>query len=172
MTTSRPTARNTTTTKKARRSPLWRKVFLPVLIVVLLAPVAENASWSLHHSAGLTWLFEDLGYLIAAGLIIVITFHGIWIYKRDEQDTPESEAMRDAIAATVIVFYLVLLSWAVFFSSSAQSNPIGDQLLASFTATTSVVVAFYFTSVAAVSWKQASATPSKPEPEQKTSDSK
>lgn len=71
--------------------------------------------------------------------------------------------MRDAIAATVIVLYLVLLSWAVFFSSGESTtspatggsanqttesiNKVTSELLTSFTSITAVVVAFYFGSV-------------------------
>ncbi|WP_214844203.1 hypothetical protein [Arthrobacter sp. ISL-72] len=71
--------------------------------------------------------------------------------------------MRDAIAATVIVLYLVLLSWAVFFSTGVSTsspatdgaanqatesiNKVTSELLTSFTSITAVVVAFYFGSV-------------------------
>jgi hypothetical protein len=58
--------------------------------------------------------------------------------------------MRDAIAASVVLLYLILVSWAVFFASGGPQNTITSQLLPSFTSVTSVtgvVVAFFFTSV-------------------------
>jgi protein-S-isoprenylcysteine O-methyltransferase Ste14 len=124
-------------------------------LVVIGAPLIELWSW--NHLPG----FRDLGYVLGLGSLVVFTFYGIWSYERTVRDEPGAIAMRDAIAATVIMLYLVLLSWAVFFSTgvsttspatdgSANQEPINkvtSELLTSFTSITAVVVAFYFGSV-------------------------
>lgn len=133
------------------RNPLLRRVILPDFVVVSLAPIAENVSYKIAIQGRQTWLFEDLGYLLGAGLLIVITFFGVWTHQRDDRKLPEAEAIRDAIAATVVLLYLVLVSWAVFFTPGPNRNLLSDQLLASLTTVTAVVVAFYFISGTAAS---------------------
>lgn len=130
------------------RSPLVRRVILPDFIVVSLAPIAENVTYKLATQGRQTWLFQDLGYMLGAGLLIVITFYGIWIHQRDDRKLPPAEAMRDAIAATVVLLYLVLVSWATFFAPGPRGL-LPDQLLASLTTVTGIVIAFYFISTAA-----------------------
>lgn len=131
------------------RDPLLRRVILPDFLVVFLAPIAENVSYKIAIQGRQTWLLEDLGYLLGAGLLIVITFFGVWTHQRDDRKLPEAEAIRDAIAATVVLLYLVLVSWAVFFTPGPNRILLSDQLLASLTTVTAVVVAFYFISGAA-----------------------
>jgi hypothetical protein len=118
---------------------------------VSLAPIAENVTYKLATQGRQTWLFQDLGYMLGAGLLIVITFYGIWIYQRDDRKLPPAEAMRDAITATVVLLYLVLVSWATFFAPGPTRDLLPDQLLASLTTVTGVVIAFYFISTAAAS---------------------
>jgi drug/metabolite transporter (DMT)-like permease len=132
-------------------SPLVRRVILPDFIVVSLAPIAENVTYKLATQGRQTWLFQDLGYMLGAGLLIVITFYGIWIHQRDDRKLPPAEAMRDAITATVILLYLVLVSWATFFAPGPTRDLLPDQLLASLTTVTGIVIAFYFISTAAAS---------------------
>ena len=132
-----------------RPSPLVRRVILPDFIVVSLAPIAENVTYKLATQGRQTWLFQDLGYMLGAGLLILITFYGIWIHQRDDRKLPPAEAMRDAIAATVVLLYLVLVSWATFFAPGPTRDVLlPDQLLASLTTVTGVVIAFYFISTA------------------------
>jgi hypothetical protein len=131
------------------RDPLLRRVILPDFLVVFLAPIAENVSYKIAIQGRQTWLFEDLGYLLGAGLLIVITFFGVWTHQRDDRKLPEAEAIRDAVTATVVLLYLVLISWAVFFTPGPNRILLSDQLLASLTTVTAVVVAFYFISGAA-----------------------
>jgi protein-S-isoprenylcysteine O-methyltransferase Ste14 len=115
-------------------------------VVVIGAPFVELWSWNyLNEDDELH--YRDLGYVLGLGSVMVFTFYGIWSYERTVQGEPGAKAMRDAIAASVVLMYLVLVSYAVFFASGDSSNPITSQLLTSFTSITGVVVAFYFTSV-------------------------
>lgn len=139
-----------------RRQRVWLRVLLPDALVVIGAPLIELYSW--NYLPG----FRDLGYVLGLGSLVIFTFYGIWSYERTVKDEPGSIAMRDAIAATVVVLYLVLLSWAVFFSTGVSAtrqadgstnqgtesiNAVTSALLTSFTSITAVVVAFYFGSV-------------------------
>jgi hypothetical protein len=128
------------------RDRIWVRVLLPDVLILLLAPVAEYFTWNNLES------FRDLGYLMGLSLLGLFTFWGIWSYERTVRGEPGSVAMRDAIAASVVLLYLVTLSWTLFFGSdpngSGQLNPITDSMLKSFTSLTSVVVGFYFGSVA------------------------
>jgi hypothetical protein len=135
--------------RRPNRNPLVRRVILPDFIVVSLAPIAENVTYKLATQGRQTWLFQDLGYMLGAGLLILITFYGIWIHQRDDRKLPPAEAMRDAITATVVLLYLVLVSWATFFAPGPTRDLLPDQLLASLTTVTGVVIAFYFISTAA-----------------------
>jgi hypothetical protein len=119
---------------------MWVLVVVPGVLVVIVAPIVELNTWT---NLG---VFKDLGYIIGLGCLVVFTFYGIWAYERAFRQQPGAIAMRDAIAATVILLYLVLLSWAVFFGPG-DLNVIAAELLKSFTALVSVVVAFYFSSV-------------------------
>jgi hypothetical protein len=141
-----------------KRQRVWLRVLLPIALVVIGAPFIELWSWNylradssngpVHPaSSGGPVQFADLGYVLGLGSLIVFTFYGIWSYERTVQGEPGAKAMRDAIAASVVLLYLILVSWAVFFASGGPQNTITSQLLPSFTSITGVVVAFYFTSV-------------------------
>lgn len=134
MSTGRPSSR--------LRDRVWVRVLLPDAIVLIAAPVIEYFTWN-HLNT-----FKDRGYIIGLSLVGLFTFWGIWSYERTVRNQSGSVAMRDAIAATVILLYLVMLSWALFFGSTPGSlNPITAELLQSFTSVTSIVVGFYFGSV-------------------------
>lgn len=125
---------------------MWLRVLLPIALVVIGAPFIELWSWN-YLGEGDEVKFQDLGYVLGLGSLIVFTFYGIWSYERTVQGEPGAKAMRDAIAASVVLMYLVLVAWSVFFASGGPSNTVTSQLLTSFTSITGVVVAFYFTSV-------------------------
>lgn len=120
---------------------MWVLVVAPGVVVVIVAPIVELNTWTNLGD------FKDLGYIIGLGCLVIFTFYGIWAYERAYRQQPGSIAMRDAIAATVILLYLVLLCWAVFFGSGGGLSAVAQELLKSFTTLTSVVVAFYFGSV-------------------------
>lgn len=128
-----------------KRQRVWVRVLLPIALVVIGAPFIELWSWNyLNEDDELH--YRDLGYVLGLGSLIVFTFYGIWSYERTVQGEPGAKAMRDAIAASVVLMYLVLVSYAVFFAAGDSPNTITSQLLTSFTSITGVVVAFYFTS--------------------------
>ncbi len=120
---------------------MWVIVVVPGILVVIAAPIVE-----LNTFTGLG-SFKDLGYIIGLGCLVVFTFYGIWGYERAYRQESGAVAMRDAIAATVVLLYLVLTSWAVFWGPASGVNTTSEELLKSFTSLTSVVVAFYFGSV-------------------------
>jgi hypothetical protein len=62
--------------------------------------------------------------------------------------------MRDAIAAAVVIVYLVILCWSTFFprlspSNNTVLNPLTSTFITNFTAVTGIVIGFYFTGVTA-----------------------
>ncbi|MHA7291296.1 hypothetical protein ACX80V_16830 [Arthrobacter sp. MDT3-24] len=133
------------------RDRVWVRVLLPDVLILLLAPAAEYFTFNYLET------FQDLGYAVGLTLLGLFTFWGIWSYERTVRGEPGSVAMRDAIAATVVLVYLVVLSWALFFgylpdpidpSKPRPLNPVTAAMLTSFTSVTSVVVGFYFGSVA------------------------
>jgi hypothetical protein len=137
-----------------KRQRVWVRVLLPMALVVIVAPFIQLWSWNYLRSdsrqpasSGGPLQFADLGYVLGLGSLVVFTFYGIWSYERTVQGEPGAKAMRDAIAASVVLMYLVLVSYSVFFASGGPQNTITSQLLPSFTSITGVVVAFYFTSV-------------------------
>lgn len=92
-----------------------------------------------------TFSNADVGLQSGAGAIAVATFAGVLADARGKRTT--SDAMRDAIAATFVVLYLVILGWSSFFNwidRPGTLNPLTATFTTNFTALTGVVVAFYF----------------------------
>ena len=52
--------------------------------------------------------------------------------------------MREAITSSIVVVYLVLLSWTAFIPLSGKQSDISRALVSNFTWAVSVVIAFYF----------------------------
>ena len=127
--------------KPAANSSAWKRLVLPSALIVTLGPVLEVLSWNYLNS------FKDLGYIISLGSLAVFSFYGMWSYEREVRGRSDSIAIRDAIATSVVLVYLVLLSWAIFFGGSTVA-PVAEVMLPSFTSLTGVVVAFYFGSIA------------------------
>jgi membrane protease YdiL (CAAX protease family) len=99
---------------------------------------------------GLT-LWRDTNGPLAAGAaaIGVITFFGMLsigdgFEKMTGKD--KKDRIRDAITATFIVVYVVLLGLLAFqhFASEQKTSPIADTLVTNFTVLMGVVIAFYF----------------------------
>jgi hypothetical protein len=77
----------------------------------------------------------------------VITFFAMLTERRNTQPTSggDNERLRQAIAAAVVVQYLVLVGIVAYFINGAEKlPPITETMLTSFTTVASVVVAFYF----------------------------
>ncbi|MBO0882456.1 MAG: hypothetical protein J2P17_19415 [Mycobacterium sp.] len=130
---------------KSVRPPRW---FLVVAVLVAIAaPLAVSYMYLVAHVSA------DFGYICGAGVLAVVTFYAVWSYERHTRDSTSADAMREAIAASFVLVYLLLVIWAIFFNdvpsgSGEQTNPITKDLLQSFTYVTGVVVGFYFASVA------------------------
>jgi hypothetical protein len=99
---------------------------------------------------GLT-LWRDINGPLAAGTaaIGVVTFFGMLsigggFEKMTGKET--KDRIRDAITATFIVVYVVLLGLLAFqhFASEQKTSPIADTLVTNFTVLMGVVIAFYF----------------------------
>ncbi len=95
----------------------------------------------------------DVPLQAGVALIAVVTFLGVWTIQRRRPQVDTTSEMRDAIAAAVVVVYLVILSWSTFFpritSSSGTLNPLTSTLITNFTALTGIVIGFYFSATAA-----------------------
>ena len=96
----------------------------------------------------------DIPLQCGAALIAVITFVGVWLIQRSRTAVEPASEMRDAISASVIVVYLVILCWSTFFprlnpSNHTTLNPLTSTFITNFTAVTGIVIGFYFTSVTA-----------------------
>ncbi len=75
----------------------------------------------------------------------------------DQSGRSSDERLRSAIASAVVVQYLVLVGTVTYFTNEdafGKLLPITQTLLASFTATIAVVVAFYFGASAYVDGKR------------------
>lgn len=145
--------------KSVARPTGWKRLVLPAALIVTIGPVLEVLSWNFLPS------FRDLGYVIALGSLTVFSFYGMWSYEREVRGRSDSVAIRDAIATSVVLVYLVLLSWAIFFGGD-HLPPVAEAMLPSFTSLTSVVVAFYFGSIAvtevAKTWQHTKPAPPGP----------
>lgn len=77
----------------------------------------------------------------------VITFFAMLTERRNGTATTgsDNESLRQAIAAAVVVQYLVLVGIVAYFINGVEKlPPITETMLSSFTTVASVVVAFYF----------------------------
>jgi hypothetical protein len=142
--------------KPAAASTGWKRLVLPAALIVIIGPVLEVLSWNFLDS------FRDLGYIISLGSLAVFSFYGMWSYEREVRGRSDSIAIRDGIATSVVLVYLVLLSWAIFFGGD-RIAPVAEAMLPSFTSLTGVVVAFYFGSIAATEIAK-TRQPNKPAP--------
>jgi multisubunit Na+/H+ antiporter MnhC subunit len=92
--------------------------------------------------------------VIAAGLI---TFFSVLSNSTDKgaESPSEDGALRKAIAASVVVEYLVLVGTFAFWGGAQESlAPMTQQLITSFTTVAGVVIAFYFGASAYVEAKR------------------
>jgi hypothetical protein len=113
------------------------------------------------HFAKLPGLFGGghLAFLsLAMGAIAIVTFLGsLRIGISTAGGTPSEAWMQRAIVIAVVTVYLVLVSVVAFFRVGGELPPVVSTLLGSFTATVSVIVAFYFGSSAYVEAARAKA---------------
>jgi hypothetical protein len=92
--------------------------------------------------------YFNLASLVALVIIsdAAITFSSLLMLCHSER--PEAQlseaAMRTAIAGTIVMVYLVLLSIATVDIVPGQHSPLSDTLITSFTSIVGVVIASYF----------------------------
>jgi protein-S-isoprenylcysteine O-methyltransferase Ste14 len=114
------------------------------VLIVDLATAIGAPIWDYY------FLRSDVPLQVGAATIAVVTFLGTWMAERNVAGSgPEANTMRDAIAATFVVTYLVIVGWATFlgfYSGNGQEtlNPLANTVLPSFTVLTGVVVGGYF----------------------------
>lgn len=82
------------------------------------------------------------------GVIAVNTFASVWLLERgsEEGKKPLTSPMRNSIAASFVVTYLVLVGWSAFLQGQTNLAPNGltQVLISNFTILTGIVVGFYF----------------------------
>lgn len=126
-----------------------RRVIYKVVIldsaIAFLAPIA-------NHPIAKTFSI-DMPLMSGAALIAVLTFTGIWYAERMYLGSASSVAMRDGIAGSFVVAYLVIVGWSAFFPTyrRGQENELAAlsrEMLTNFTYVTGIVIAFYFGSQA------------------------
>src|ERR1700687_4068565 len=119
-----------------------------VLLVVVNCTVAVGAPvWNYYFTR------SDIALQAGAALVAVTTFTCVWLLQRSRKwGDPLADSMRDGIAASFVVTYLVMVGWAGFFNYSVSTDPaqldrlapLTQQLIGNFTVLTGIVVGFYF----------------------------
>ena len=98
--------------------------------------------------------FVDLAtqqdFFLACGITIaaIILFTGLIYHALVLRKGRTSDGVRDAIACTFVLVYLVLVVYTVFFRNAPVHTTLFPQttaLLSSFTSVSAIVVGFYFT---------------------------
>lgn len=116
---------------------------------------------------------SDTALQAGAAVIEVTTFTCVWLIQRSRvYKNPTTDSMRDAIAASFVVTYLVLVGWSAFFnyavsveeSREAALAPLTQTLISNFTILTGLVVGFYFGTEAIKQVVQARETKTNSEP--------
>ncbi|GAC1397104.1 MAG: hypothetical protein NVSMB60_06850 [Mycobacterium sp.] len=97
-------------------------------------------------------LFSDTNTAlqVAAAVIAVWTYFFVWVIQRDPVNKdPRTNSVRDAITASFVVTYLVMVAWTAFFNMASTDSqyaldPLGQTFISNFTFLTGVVVGSYF----------------------------
>ena len=129
-----------------------RRPHIPLGIIIITVALAGTFCWDwINNSTGDDTLLALTSFLIGA-----ITFFGIagGVDLRRGRQSLTKGRMRTAIAASIVITYLFVLSLALFLqppkptsasdTSPAQINPITEAFMNSFTNVVGVPVAFYF----------------------------
>ena|SRR5579885_573595 len=120
-------------------SSISRMLLLFVLPLLLLVTAAILANWYFRND-------NLLGIAVAgSGLFAFVFFLGL---ERSEPRTSRTVegSLRGAIAAGIVVQYMVLVSLVVFFMRTGNDDlaPLAQTMVSSFTTIVGVVIAFYF----------------------------
>jgi uncharacterized membrane protein YidH (DUF202 family) len=95
------------------------------------------------------WDRAALSFAVPA--IGIVTFFGV-LARSEEPNGPET--IRRAIAISLVTVYLVLVGILAFYPGNSAWSELEKTLFGSFTATISVVIAFYFGSSAYIRGKE------------------
>jgi hypothetical protein len=94
--------------------------------------------------------YTNTALQVAAAVIAVWTYFFVWLIQRDPVNKdPRTNSVRDAITASFVVTYLVMVSWSAFFNMAPANgqyalDPLGQTFISNFTFLTGVVVGSYF----------------------------
>jgi hypothetical protein len=138
-------ALNTGGTTMASRTVL-RNMAIVLLGVWLLVYMAIWIPWGPVRA----WGISGFG-VVSAGVVAtaLVTFFGFLSTGDTRTGIPDGN-LRSAIAASTVVTYLVFVGTAGLFQTTESLSEISRLFLTSFTATVSVIIAFYFGSSAYV----------------------
>jgi hypothetical protein len=127
------------------------KRFLLLALAIVGIAAAGTLTWNIA--------FEQRGregYDVILGLtvfaIAVVTFFGFLVigHSRGGGWQLTKGGLRTAIAATLVVTYLFLVSFAVYLVPPKDVSPIAETFIQSFTTTVAITIGFYFSASAAV----------------------
>ena len=117
---------------------------LLVLLAVVLRPIGY-AFLKAHAELGIP---TNAAFRVSMAAVGIITFFGfVWLgFKTGGPLALHKEGMRLAIAASVVVVDLVLVTTLIFFTKTEADAPadLAQSFLNQFNTVVSVVVAFYF----------------------------
>ena len=118
-----------------------------LLVSVDLAVAVGAPLWNYYFTR------DDIPLQAGAAVIAVTTFTSVWLIQRSRAyGNPTTDSMRDAIAASFVVTYLVMVAWSAFFNYAVNVDqgrqavlaPLTQTLISNFTILTGLVVGFYF----------------------------
>jgi len=123
-----------------KRDP--HRVWLILMVATDAAAAVGTPLWDYFFKS------SDLALWSGAAFIAANTFLGIWAIERRPESRRSSDALRDAIASSFVLTYLVIVSWSAFFNTTTdrttELQPLTSTLITNFTALTGVVVGSYF----------------------------
>jgi len=115
----------------------------PLFAAIAVADSVVIAAGTIIDEVANRSFYLACGFSIAAVILLVgLLYHALTIRKGNITD-----GIRDAIACTFLLVYLLLVVYAVFFKTASPNETLSPQttsLLASFTSVTAIVVGFYF----------------------------
>jgi hypothetical protein len=125
----------------------FRNMAILLLGLWLIAYLAIWIPWGPVRAYGVSGFGVVSAAVVATALV---TFFGFLGLAGGAQTGIPHGSLRSAIAASTIVTYLVFVATAGLFQTTQSLSEISRLLLTSFTATVSVIIAFYFGSSAYV----------------------
>lgn len=133
----------------------WAKLSILALATFAIAAcgIAEWAWDFVHISTG-----HDSILAIVILFVAVANFYGSLIIfgPKDGESLFPKEVVRDAIAASLIITYFVVLVIAIFYVHKDDKLPaMTETMIGSFTTVVGIVVVFYFGSIAFIHVQEA-----------------